>query len=180
MSDAGLSTNGGLITHDYTMRLINNQSTTTTQYAVTINKQLEHVVGVYVRGYNVRAPNNSALSPSLWCLELVGGDLRVDSSSNATGNGFYMDITNATNTFVDYTFPRLYSSMNQGRCNSLVVKITNADTGAPVIFADATISLVFVMKPRDLDVGQVLWDNRNLVFPNSSLAYDSRARYNRY
>lgn len=173
MSLSGIDAPGAAYAQDYTLRLTSNQN----KALITLGRSLEHVIGVYVRDVNVRAPNGAALTPNLWVLSLRGDNLTTDNTSNAGGDGFYFNITNATNTNYEYTFPRLLSRCNRGRMNTLTVSITDT-AGADVTFADATFTLVFVMAPTVYDGDRYLRDDN--VTPNfPSLAYDTRARFAR-
>ncbi len=173
MSLSGIDAPGAAYAQDYTLRLTENQN----KALITLGRSLEHVIGVYVRDVNVRAPNGAALTPNLWVLSLRGDNLTTDNTSNAGGDGFYFNITNATNTYYEYQFPRLLSRCNRGRMNTLTIAITSTD-GADVTFADATFTLVFVMAPTEYSSEMYMWNDA--VTPNfPSLAYDSRAKFNR-
>lgn len=129
-------------THQLTIRLGTDQNKLT----VDFNQVLDHVVAIYIDDYNIRAPNGSALTPSLWSLRLSNGLYKMASSSNL-GEGFCIPITNATNTFREYNPPRLLATCQRLRANKITIELLDAVTSAAVTFADASFSLTFVMRP---------------------------------
>lgn len=141
-----------------------------------IGQRLEHVVSVYMLEYNIVEPNGGSITPSLWSLEFLGGELAPYNDSNIGTGGFLFSIDSATVTHHEYQHPRLVSNANRGYISNLNIKITNPVTGLTPAFSEATFYLVFVTKDVKWSAAQYMLDDKQTPnFP--SRQYDSRAPF---
>jgi hypothetical protein len=131
---------------------------------IPLMQPLDMIEEVWLTEYQLSYAEDGSTS-TMWRLSFLRSNLQDAVSCNSSGTGIPICAAGGTDNIfhVKYDNPRRLSVTHKsGGITTLSVDVTD-EFGQPVVFADMTFMLSFIMKKRDWDPAQVMRNDANQV-----------------